>query len=256
MNKKQIIKQNFSRFAGFYDKYSHIQDLSAQKLLTFLPNSDCKNILDIGCGTGNYTKLLNEKFPNANITAVDISEKMIKIARQKLNSNKIVFITADAESITFNEKFDLVTSNACFQWFENLSNALKDFTNLLKENGTILFSIFGPKTFYQLRQSLNQLYKKEHPLTSDFFYNQQQLIELLSKHFDNVFVQQQLIDYTYSSLLNLLNTIKYTGTKGLGLNGKTLNKTKLARLENIYKQNFSEIDTAYQIFYCSAKKGD
>ena len=96
---KELIKRNFSRYAGHYDKYCNIQNECAARLINKLNGADFHNILDIGCGTGNYTRLLRRKFPDARIKAVDISGKMIERARGKLSAEKTKFITTDAETI-------------------------------------------------------------------------------------------------------------------------------------------------------------
>ena len=45
---------------------------------------------------------------------MDISERMVELARNKLADKKLKFINADAQNLNLNEKFDLITSNACF----------------------------------------------------------------------------------------------------------------------------------------------
>ncbi len=89
---KELIKRNFSRYAEYYDQYCSVQSLCARKLIE-KNKTDCirsllskrasgpLRILEIGCGTGNYTKLLIKRFPNAEIKALDISPAMIKIAK-------------------------------------------------------------------------------------------------------------------------------------------------------------------------------
>ena len=65
--------------------------------VTFKP----KKILEVGCGTGNYTKLLLER--GYDVTAVDISEDMLKVAAEKCACK---CIQGDISDIELNEKFD------------------------------------------------------------------------------------------------------------------------------------------------------
>ncbi len=81
---KKTLARNFSRCASVYDKHANIQRRAASELMEELPRSDFTSILEIGCGTGGYTRLLRERFKYAAITSVDIAEKMVAVARQKL----------------------------------------------------------------------------------------------------------------------------------------------------------------------------
>lgn len=70
------------------------------------------NILDLGCGTGNISLKVKERFPNARITCVDMAENMIKMAKYKLASyNDVEFIIADVRDLDFEDDFDAVVSS-------------------------------------------------------------------------------------------------------------------------------------------------
>ena len=147
---KKIIAKNFSRYASIYDKYADVQMQAALGLIFLAKEDNLKNILEFGCGTGIYTLLLRDKFKRASIRAVDISDKMIAVAQEKLKLKGIEFNVADAENISFDQKFDLITSNATVQWFEDLGNSLSKFKSMLKNGGIVSFSAFGPSTFFEL----------------------------------------------------------------------------------------------------------
>ncbi len=70
------------------------------------------NVLDLGCGTGNISLEVKERFPNAKITSVDMAKNMIKMAKYKLASyNDIEFIIADVRDLEFEDEFDAVVSS-------------------------------------------------------------------------------------------------------------------------------------------------
>ena len=261
MNTKDRIKSNFSRYAAHYDAHSAVQDQAGSKLITAAGTREFKNILDIGCGTGNYTRLLRERFPSATIKAVDISPEMIEIARHKLQDREIEFATVDAETTTINESFDLITSNVCFQWFTNLDKAILKYKNAIRQGGTILFSMFGPLTFCELGRSLSQLYNKDVKISSAAFVDSDTLSASLGKNYSRVSVNEHISKETYSSLWQLLTMIKYTGThgtgtQGTGINGQPFSKGRITELEKIYKERFNDITATYQIFYCRAERRD
>jgi malonyl-CoA O-methyltransferase len=255
MINKDIIKKHFSKCARYYDRYSTVQNLCASKLIAKIKANSFNKILDIGCGTGNYTKLLREKFPGASIKAVDMSPEMIEIAKEKLRDEVIEFIVADGEVIDFNEPFDLISSNASFQWFEDLEKTLSRYKRLLNENGVILFSVFGPLTFYELDRSLKELVGEDATISSCYFLKRAEIEKILKCLFKEIEIEQKIYKENYNSLSELLKKIKYTGTKGNGLNKKRFWTPKIANdLEKIYIRKSKNITATYQVFFCRGVK--
>ena len=94
----------FGELADYYDLL--YEDKNYSKELKFIEKSfpeGAKKILELGCGTGSYTKLLLEK--GYDVTSIDISEKMLNIARKKVPYGK--FIQGDIKDFKLNEKFDV-----------------------------------------------------------------------------------------------------------------------------------------------------
>lgn len=261
MHKETIIR-NFSRSACRYDIYADAQRLAASRLLASIKGLNFGNILEIGCGTGNYTELLSQRFCDSRIKAVDFSQKMIEIAEKKLQGKDIDFIVADAEGVDFDEKFNLVTSNACFQWLEDLEKALIKYKGMLDVGGTMAFSIFGPRTFWELNESLKNIFKRT-PAPTDNFMPKIELEEILSRHFHEAVVDELIYEESFPALRDLLSKIRYTGVRGEGLSGKGfLPASLLKKAEEFYLNNFSvssqrcseQLKTTYQIFICRGMK--
>ncbi len=252
MDKKTIIR-NFSRYAYLYDKYADIQKLLAEKLLDQIRENNFKNILEIGCGTGNYTLLLREKFRNAKLEALDISEKMAEIAKEKLCGKEVDFIVADAESIYLEGDFDLITSNACFQWFEDLESALIKYKQRLSEGGIISFSIFGPLTFCELNTVIGEVFKNVSVVASNFV-SREKIEKILHENFQEHKIKETRCEETFLCLKELLDKIKYTGIRGCGLgNGSLLSRRIINKLEGIYLERFKQIKATYQVFLCQGR---
>jgi malonyl-CoA O-methyltransferase len=252
-NRDEIIR-NFSRFAARYDDYSDVQNHAGFKLISSINGVEFGRILEVGCGTGNYTRLLRKRFAAATIKAIDVCSSMIDVARQKLREDNIDFIIADAEDITFAESFDLITSNACFQWLSRLDETIVNYGKQLDKDGIILFSLFGPLTFRELRASLRELCGPNLRISADTFINMDELSDILANRFNIVSAEEEVFEKRYHSLWELLQTIKCTGTRGAGLNGKVLSKIQIRQLEKIYNQQFDGINATYQIFYCQIAK--
>jgi malonyl-CoA O-methyltransferase len=104
-------------------------------------------ILEIGCGTGSGTQVLKARFPQAAITAVDLSPEMVRIAQSKIRG--VTFEPADAARLPFPDAaFDLVAQNNVPVYFAEL-------TRVLAPGGRILItSTFGPATPYYTPHSV------------------------------------------------------------------------------------------------------
>jgi malonyl-CoA O-methyltransferase len=228
-----------------------VQFQVADELIKMTPVSEAFNILDVGCGTGGYTALLRDKFADARIEAIDISREMIEIARHKYCDKRIQFVVADGERVDLRGKFDLVTSNAAFQWFSDLEGSLGRYKRALLNGGAMLFSTFGPLTFHELGRSLKEALNGEVRLSAEDFLSKKELTGIMSRHFGECFVEEKFIRREYRSLKDLLEHIKYTGTTGIGVNGLSRGRRDVFdMIEEAYRSVFGRIEATYQIFYC------
>jgi tRNA (cmo5U34)-methyltransferase len=114
-------------------------------------------VLDLGCGTGNISLTVKERFPNARITCVDMAENMIKMAKFKLASyDDIEFIIEDVRDLDFQDEFDAVISSLALHHLQHQEK--KPFYHTIKKflkKGGVLYNadnILG-SSFH-----LNQLY--------------------------------------------------------------------------------------------------
>lgn len=96
-----------------------------------------KTVIDIGCGPGNSTFVLKELFPNADITGIDSSPKMISKAQKEYPDIK--FEIGDAKAI--NGKYDLIFSNACLQWIPNHCTLIPSLMDKLNTGGILAVQI-------------------------------------------------------------------------------------------------------------------
>ncbi|MBU4252118.1 MAG: malonyl-ACP O-methyltransferase BioC [Candidatus Omnitrophica bacterium] len=250
---KSNIAHNFSRYAHLYDKYAGVQNQAALELVSSLKNNNFSKILELGCGTGNYTLMLREKFRDARIKALDISEEMISVAQNKLKHKNIEFMVADVEKIIPDQDFDLITSNACFQWLNDLAKALRGYAKSLQKGGVVCFSIFGPDTFCELNTALKSV--EESRLDAAYFCNRDSLKAMLKDNFKSVKINEVCYKESFGSLKGLLEKIKYSGIRGNGLSKKVyFSRGLLERWEKAYLDRFQEIGVTYQVFFCRGEK--
>ena len=124
------------------------------------------DIIDLGCGPGNSTRVLRERFPNARITGADSSENMLEKARAENPDMEFVRLDLNDDLSALNGKFDIVFSNACFQWLPNHRELLPRVFALLKSGGTLAAQI--PMNF---DEPIHKIIKRvsESPKWSDKF---------------------------------------------------------------------------------------
>lgn len=252
---KTIIRKRFSRFAAQYDQYAAAQRYAAEKLIGEFIWYSPRSILEIGCGTGIYTRLLRQKFSQAYICAIDLSEEMLKVAQEKFKKNggDIDFIRGDGESLCFEQKFDCITSNACFQWFLNLDETLAYYKEILVSPGRIYFSLFGPETFGELAVCLKELGVKTS-ISAEKFLPLEDIKEITGKHFQIISLREFKMSCNYLTITDLFKSIRF-GTGIYYGERKTLWTSQLLeKLENLYRDRYKEITATYQVFLCVGGK--
>lgn len=107
-------------------------------------------ILDLCTGTGDIANLLKQKFPNAQITGVDFSDKMLEIAQSKHSS--IEFLQADCTQLPFEDNsFDICTISFGLRNIENIEQAISEIYRVLKPGGIFVNIDLGkPNKFFNL----------------------------------------------------------------------------------------------------------
>ena len=116
-------------------------------------NTDFQVVADFACGTGNSTLSLAENIAYQKMFAIDISESLVDIARQKLEPRNIDFIIGDFDERLLPENtVDLIFCNMGLQWSLNINKTLSLFVSTLRENGMLVFSMPLDETFIELNQ--------------------------------------------------------------------------------------------------------
>ena len=93
MAKKEGIRKLFDNIAPDYDKLNHILSMNIDKgwrrkaVKELLDTQEPLNILDVACGTGDFTIEIAQKAPaGSKVTGIDLSEGMMKIGREKIKA--------------------------------------------------------------------------------------------------------------------------------------------------------------------------
>jgi ubiquinone/menaquinone biosynthesis C-methylase UbiE len=149
MMDKSLIKDLYNKFAleyhakrnsfkeSFYNTFIELPAISA--LVKEVVRN--KKVLDLGCGTGIFTKKIHEW--EGKVIGIDFSEAMINIAKDE--SPLIEFYILDAERTNFpDNEFDIVTNSLMIHYFDDLNNLFREINRILKQNGLFIFSFHHP----------------------------------------------------------------------------------------------------------------
>jgi tRNA (cmo5U34)-methyltransferase len=127
-------------------------------LFFYIPeNLKPKKILELGCGTGNLTQKIIEKYPEAKIYLVDISDEIIEQCKKRFNNNKnLIFLNSDFNDLDFkNEKFSLVLSSIAIHHIKDDDKAklFRKIYKWLDDSGVFMY-------FDQFKGATVEIYKK------------------------------------------------------------------------------------------------
>jgi malonyl-CoA O-methyltransferase len=138
------VAESFDKGAQKYDASAQVQrqaaDLLAAELICLKPNLPDGAVLEIGCGTGLFTRHLIRLCAEREVTASDISSEMLKACQSNVPKG-CSFVLLDADEAHLASKFALIASAFSAQWFKQLDGTLDKLMNLLVPGGCLLFSV-------------------------------------------------------------------------------------------------------------------
>ena len=151
---------------------------------------DGMNILEIGCGNGAlWLENMNHIPPDVHITLSDISDGMLRDARNSINDERFSFSCFNAEKIPFeDESFDVVYANHMLFYCENIDLVVKECRRVLKKGGKLICSTYSKRHMKEITE-LVQEFDKDIVLSSDVLYERFGLDNgnnILNRYFDSV----------------------------------------------------------------------
>jgi len=118
-------------------------------LLACLRLAGGEHVLEIGCGTGAVTLPLAQAVgPHGRVVAVDISEPMLEVARQRVDASgvhNVMLLSGDAQVLAFEQAaFDVATSRMGVMFFADPVAAFRNIAGALKPRGRFVFACWAP----------------------------------------------------------------------------------------------------------------
>ncbi len=146
MNRPEMSKL-FGDLAKSYDKanlfFSFGVDLYwRNRLINQIPKINNVRHLDIACGTGSIIKKVAER-KNGEYFGIDISTRMLEVAKSKVHGPHVNFSTEDGQNLTFSDNsFDIVTNAFGIRNFPDFKKGLQESYRVLRPGGNVFYLEF------------------------------------------------------------------------------------------------------------------
>ncbi len=148
MAKKEGIRKLFDNIAPDYDRLNHILSLNIDKgwrrkaVREIIDNESSMNILDVACGTGDFTiEIARKAAAGSRVTGIDLSEGMMKIGREKIAGAGVSaeLVQGDCEELPYGDgSFDRISVGFGVRNFEHLDVGLREMCRVLKKDGKLV----------------------------------------------------------------------------------------------------------------------
>lgn len=166
------VRRAFSRSADSYVAASSLQREVETRLLESLDYLDDRQpqvVLDVGAGPAYAAAAMHKRWPKAQVIALDLALPMLQQSRQRTSwwqrglGKDFARVCADASALPLAEgSVDVLFTNLCLQWVEDLPAAFAGFRRVLKPGGLLLCSTFGRETLVELNQAFAQADQVPH----------------------------------------------------------------------------------------------
>jgi malonyl-CoA O-methyltransferase len=253
---KRQVAASFSRAAESYDSVAALQRTVGTELLAQLPAAcEPQRWLDLGCGTGYFSRALGERFAGSEGVALDIAEGMLRHARPLAGAQQ--FIAGDAERLPLQgASCDLLFSSLALQWCADFAAVLSEAERVLRPGGVLAFSSLCVGTLQELRDSWQAVDGFVHVNRFRRFEDYQQLCAASGLQVARLQTQAEVLHYP--DLRSLTHELKALGAHNLnpGRPGGLTGRARMLALLNAYEQfrQLQGLPATYQVVYGVLRK--
>ncbi|CDM42456.1 biotin biosynthesis protein BioC [Ectopseudomonas oleovorans] len=248
---KRQVAASFSRAAASYDSVAELQRSVGNQLLAYLPASlQPLRWLDLGSGTGHFTRALAERYAPSEGLAVDIAEGMLRHARPQ--GGAAHFIAGDAEALPLHDaSVDLLFSSLALQWCGDFPRVLSEAQRVLRPGGVLAFTSLCVGTLQELRDSWLAVDGFVHVNRFRRFEDYQQLCA--ASGLQVLTLQREAEVLHFPDLRSLTTSLKELGAHNLnpGRPGGLTGRSRIRALIEAYEcfRQAQGLPATYQVVY-------
>ena len=259
---KRLARLAFEKAASTYDDAAVLQNEIGDRLMERLDyvRLQPRRVLDLGAGTGMFTKALMKRYRKADVVALDIARPMLQRVKQRAGwLRKPGCVCGDSESLPFaDDSFDLIFSNLMLQWCSDLQATFVELRRVLSPGGLLMFTTFGPDTLMELRASWEAVDGYTH--VNSFIDLHDVGDSLMHTHWAEPVMDSEYITVTYPELRGLMQDLKQIGAHNVtsgrprGLTGKRHLQQLVEAYEPFRKDGV--LPASYEVVYGHAWSPD
>ena len=248
---KRQVAVSFSRAAASYDSVAELQRAVGHELLAQLPvRLAPERWLDLGSGTGYFSRALGQRFAGSEGLALDIAQGMLAFARPQGGAQH--FIAGDAEHLPLQAgRCEVIFSSLALQWCADFKAVLNEAHRVLKPGGVMAFSSLCVGTLSELRDSWRAVDGQVHVNRFRPFEVYQQACA--ASDFQVISLRNQAHVLHYPHVRQLTHELKALGAHNLNP-GRPEGLTGRARLQGLISayEHFRQpqgLPATYQVVY-------
>ncbi|MCS5591753.1 MAG: malonyl-ACP O-methyltransferase BioC [Gammaproteobacteria bacterium] len=246
------VRSAFNKASSQYNAHAFLQKEVATRLDSKLDviagNSNV--IVDLGAGTGLLSQNLIKRFPDSQLICLDFAQASLNNNPSK---NKLC---ADANHLPLaDNSVDIVISSLMMQWCPDLKQLFCEIHRVLKNDGLILFSTFGPDTLKELKKSWSVVDDQIHVNTFTDMHDIGD--QMLGAGFQSPVMEMEKLTLTYQTVTDLLRDLKAIGAQTVDARSRSLmGKDKFQLMIKMYESYRTEgkLPATYEVIYGHAWK--
>ena len=157
-NRSAAIAQSFGARAASYEENADLQRTVAKRLARSLPPLEAPRVLELGCGTGLFSRHLLARYPDGTFVFTDLAPSMLEQCRLNVNGlgKRVSFEVMDAARPTVDGPFDLIAMSMTLHWLADPEAALATLRKSLAPKGVLVFATLGHESFPEWRVALRK----------------------------------------------------------------------------------------------------
>ena len=226
---KVLVAQRFAKAGQSYIEQAVVQKQISAQLFEYLKvycPQNLASVLEIGCGSGNLTHLLQSHF---QIEQLFLNDLYADVEQHFSTIQNIAWLIGDIEQLTLPQSLDAVISSSALQWMTDLPTLLHRIHDALKPNAYFGFSTFGSDNLTEIKQLTGQ---GLNYISLEFLKRQ-----LEQQDFEVLFIEQEVKQIYFDHPKAVLQHLKATGV------------TATAKSHRWTKQSLQQFYLDYQQFY-------
>jgi malonyl-CoA O-methyltransferase len=156
-SRSTAVAESFGASADNYDAHAELQRAVAARLARLLPDFVRPRVLELGCGTGLFSRHLLARYPDGTFVFSDLAPAMVEQCRRRLEpAPRASFAVIDADAPDGQGIFDVIGLSMALHWLRNPLRALERLRHMLSPRGALVYATLGQESFAEWRSVLER----------------------------------------------------------------------------------------------------